>query len=302
MDRSGAQAPRWANVVHVNSWFPLQFLPQSLPMIVTIHHNVHDSSLKSHLSLSQRIYHRYWIKRVEARLLDRAIRIVAVSRFTAASVARTFGVQRMHVIYNGIRLDGPYQPEGHRCPRDPFRLIYVGNCSKRKGVDLLGPIMRELGKNFELRYTVGLRRKTIPQLPNNCVPLKKSSSTEDVARALRQSDAMLFPSRMEGFGLAPLEAMACGLPVVAARSSALPQVIEHGVTGVLCPQDDTYAFVEAVRQLAENPNLWCLMGREARLRAERLFDLKQMIDLYVELYRASISNDFSACPSLGSGR
>lgn len=281
--------PNWANIVHVNSWFPVRFLPRSLPVIVTTHHNVHHPMLKSHLSPAQRIYHRFWIKIVEASILDRAKHIVAVSRFTAGSISKTFGVKAPHVIHNGIDLNGPFQPERKSCPHRPFRLIYIGNWSKRKGSDLLGPIMRDLGRNFELRYTVGKKSKAPLNLPSNCVSLGRLSSPEEIAQALRQSDAMLFPSRLEGFGLAPLEAMACGIPVIASHTSALPEVIEHDVTGVLCPQDDIQAFVEVVRKIAVNPDLWIRMCRNARQRVERLFDLNRMINSYVELYRASIN-------------
>uniref|UniRef100_A0A832A1Q2 Glycosyltransferase family 1 protein n=1 Tax=Desulfacinum infernum TaxID=35837 RepID=A0A832A1Q2_9BACT len=277
--------PDWANVVHVNSWFPLRFLPRSLPIIVTTHHNVHDPLLRPYLSLAQRLYHRFWIKVVEAAILDRATRVVAVSRFTAASISKTFGIKCVQVIYNGIDLDGPFQPEWNSSPHRPFRLIYLGNWSKRKGSDLLGPIMKELGRNFELRYTGGQKGKAPQKLPSNCMSFETLTSSEDVARALRHSDAMLFPSRLEGFGLAPLEAMACGLPVIATHGSALPEVIEHGVTGLLCPQNDIRAFAEAARTLATKWDLWAQMSRNARLRAERLFDLNRMIDGYLELYR-----------------
>jgi len=277
--------PDWANIVHVNTWFPVRFLPRSLPVIVTTHHNVHDPLLRPYLSLAQRLYHRLWIKVVEATILNRATHVVAVSHFTAASISKTFGIKCVQVIHNGIGLHGPFQPKWNPSPHRPFRLIYLGNWSKRKGSDLLGRIMEELGNNFELRYTAGQKGKAPKKLPSNCMSLEKLTSSEDVARALRQSDAMLFPSRLEGFGLAPLEAMACGLPVIATHSSALPEVVEHGVTGLLCPQNDIRAFAEAARTLARNTDLWNLMCRNARLRAERLFDLNRMIDRYVELYR-----------------
>lgn len=290
--------PAWANIVHVNSWFPVRYVPRSLPVIVTTHHNVHDPLFRFYLSPAQRVYHRFWIKAVEAAILDRATHIVAVSRFTAASISQTFGAKNIHVIHNGIDLDGPFQPERNSCPHHPFRLIYIGNWSKRKGSDLLGTIMEELGKTFELRYTVGKKNKGPSKVPTNCTSLGRLNSPEDIARALRQSDAMLFPSRLEGFGLAVLEAMACGLPVIAAHASALPEVIEHNVTGLLCPQDDIQAFVKAARRIANDPNLWCQMCRNARQRVERLFNLDRMINSYLQLYRASIKGDVNGSASL----
>jgi|LZQN01.1.fsa_nt_gb glycosyltransferase involved in cell wall biosynthesis len=153
--------------------------------------------------------------------------------------------------------------------------------------------MEELGKGFELRYSMGQKSARFSNLPSNCVSLERLRSSEDVARVLRQFDAMLFPSRLEGFGLAPLEAMACGLPVIAAHTSALPEVIEHDVTGLLCSPDDIQAFAEAARRLAEDPNLWSRMRRNARQRVERLFDLNRMISSYLELYHVSLNPAFN---------
>ncbi|MFN3594090.1 MAG: glycosyltransferase [Thiobacillaceae bacterium] len=68
--------------------------------------------------------------------------------------------------------------------------------------------------------------------------------------AYRQADALLFPSRIEGLPLTVIEAMACGLPVIAAKSASLPEVVAHGATGLLCPVDDVGAYVSAPRTLA----------------------------------------------------
>jgi len=81
--------------------------------------------------------------------------MVAVSRFVADMARKTLCDVPMQVIHNGIDTE-LFQPRNRlRQPDAPFRLLYVGSWMARKGVDLLAPIMRELGSGFELRYTGG---------------------------------------------------------------------------------------------------------------------------------------------------
>ncbi len=144
--------PKWANIVHVNSWLHPRFLPQELPVVSTLHSCVHDPALIPYKKPAQRLYHAAWIKRVEADNLRRATRIVAVSRYTARTAEAVFGLQGVDVIYNGVDT-ARFHPTERVAPNRPFRLLYVGNWNALKGVDLLIPIMQALGKDFELAYT-----------------------------------------------------------------------------------------------------------------------------------------------------
>ena len=107
--------------------------------------------------------------------------------------------------------------------------------------------------------------------------------------AYQQADALLFPSRLEGLPLTVLEAQACGLPVIAARASSLPEVVEEGVTGLLCSQNDIQAFVDTARQLAGEFDLWLGMRTAARQRTENRFCLDAMVDRYSDLYRSILA-------------
>ena len=176
-------------------------------------------------------------------------------------------------------------------PHRPFRLLYVGNWSHRKGADLLASIMQALGDGFTLHYTAGRRvRANRFIVPPNSRNLGYPHSATALADVYRNSDALLFPSRLEGFGLVALEAQACGLPVIATRCSSLPEVVEDGVTGILCPRDDIGAFANAARRLATEPDDWRRMGLAARERVERLFSLDAMIDQYLDVYRACLAS------------
>ena len=283
------RVPGWANIAHINTWLHPRFIPQNLRVVATIHLCVHDPHLEAFKTPLQRLYHRLWIRLVEARTLQRADVVTAVSRYSANRTLEVFRCQNIHVIYNGVDTK-MFHPLPRSKPNTPFRLLYVGNWSERKGADLLAPILRELGDGFELVYTTdrsGRHRRY--KLPSNCRSLGRLNDNE-LVRAYQTADALLFPSRLEGFGLVAAEAMACGLPVIGAAASSLPEVVEHGKTGFLCPVDDVPAFAAAVRNLASDPALWQAMRRGASQRVHKLFDLASQIERYVLIYR-QVSGD-----------
>jgi len=96
------------------------------------------------------------------------------------------------------------------------------------------------------------------------------------------AEIFVFPSLYEGFGLPPLEAMACGTAVVASRSSAIPEVVGH--SGLLVNPFRVQAIVEAVRSLLENDNLRRALGAQGRNHA-REFDWNESARQVLEVYR-----------------
>lgn len=289
--------PDWANIVHINTWLPPRFLPPDLPIVANLHSSIHDPVLAPHKKRLQALYHTFWIRQIETIALRRAHSIVAVSHYTARQAQTTFGCQDIAVIANAIDLAGPFHPIAREAPHRPFRLLYVGNWSPLKGVDLLAPIMNMLGENFELHYTTDRQqRHTLYPLPTNSRCLGRFNEAHELAACYQNADALLFPSRLEGFGLVALEAQACGLPVIATRGSALPEVIADGITGLLCPQNDAHGFTEAVRKLAGNSILWQQMRQNARKHVENQFSLDAMIDHYLGLYRTTLVTGISKSP------
>lgn len=282
--------PAWANIAHVNTWLSTRFLPAGLPVVATVHHCVHDPEYRQYKSLAQAIYHRVHIKQFERRILERADAVVAVSWFTAERTRAAFGPIDVRIITLGIDLDGAYRPPVERKANDPFRLLFAGTGSRRKGVDLLVPIMERLGPQFMLTV-VGTSQIGQARLPKNIRIRGRLCTKDDLAAAYCDSDALLFPSRLEGFGLVAAEAMACGVPVIATRGSSLTEVIEDGVTGILCTQDDVGAFVAAARKLADDAGLAAAMSRSARQRAIDLFSAARMIDGYVNVYESCLCNE-----------
>ena len=276
--------PAWANVVHINSWLPQRFVPPGLPIVVTVHSSVHDPALLPYKSRLQALYHKHWIHPIEAANLARAHCVVAVSHYTAAQIEASFGIRDIQVIHNGIDCQA-FAPIARTAPNRPFRLLYVGNWSARKGVDLLGPIMERLGNGFLLQHTADRNgAHTRFRLPPNSACLGRLAG-KDLVRAYQEADALLFPSRLEGLPLVPLEAMACGLPVIAMRGTSVEEVVAHGKTGMLCARDDIHAFADAARSMAMDRQLSLEYGREARRVVMARFQISMMVDAYVRAYR-----------------
>ncbi len=280
--------PRWANIAHINSWLPPRFVPKHLPVVVTIHHVVHNPALRPYKSWMQAAYHRHWIYGIEANNLRGAQRVVAVSRYTARMAEDSFRISSIEIIYNGIDCER-FVPAERKVPNKPFRLLYVGNWSRRKGVDLLAPILEHLGKDFMLYYTPDRGgRESRFSLPKNSENLGYLTKNQ-LVRAYQEADALLFPSRLEGFGLVVAEAMACGLPVITTKISALSEVMADGLTGILCPVDDVNAFVEAARTLATDHRLWQQMRSHAVNRVRERFSEVEMVNAYAQLYAGMLS-------------
>lgn len=283
--------PPGTHIIHANSWSGFAFKRAGIPLVITEHHCVFDPRYRPYKSLAQHLFHKALIWPFETASFRSASAITAVSRFTESSLANTLNIHSARVIYNWVDINAftprpPGVPPGGR----PFRLLYVGNLSVRKGTDLLVPIMRKLGSEFELRFTSGLRSMKTAHLTPNMVPLGRLTGEGDLIKAYHDCDALLFPSRFEGFGYAALEAMACGKPVITTKCSALPEVVEDGVTGITCPPDDIGAFVSACRKLADHPEVLYQYGQAARRRAELLFSEETVVPQYTALYEKLVED------------
>lgn len=276
--------PAWANVVHINSWLHTRFIPNGLPLVVTVHHCVHDFALEPYKSLPQALYHRWWVKNLETLTIHKANVVTAVSHNTARQTKAVFGRDDVITIYNWIDTE-QFCPKVRQETHHPFRLLFVGNLTWRKGADLLPQIMERLGNDFELRYT-GSADAFGPasSLPPNMISLGRIPDIDTLVKIYQSQDALLFPTRLEGFGLVALEAQSCGCPVITTHCSSLPEVVEQGKTGFLCPADDIDAFVAAVRRLRDDPIAWRKMCTDARKRAVGEFGERTAIEQYLAIY------------------
>ncbi len=108
----------------------------------------------------------------------------------------------------------------------------------------------------------------------------------DVVRLYQVLDLFVAPARWEGFGLTPLEAMACGVPVVAARVGAFEALIAEGVTGSLVPPDNAEALTEAIRVWVDTPARRATAGTAARAHVVRNHSIEGEARALVGVYRA----------------
>ena len=127
-------------------------------------------------------------------------------------------------------------------------MFFSGNLSHRKGADLFVPVMKQLGSDYELRATGGLRG-TSPIFDALNIRCLGRLSEDELIQQINLADISFQPSRREGFGLSILEAMACGKPVVSSNVSAIPEVLEHEKGGYLCEPGSVDQLVNAIRKL-----------------------------------------------------
>jgi N-acetyl-alpha-D-glucosaminyl L-malate synthase BshA len=109
-----------------------------------------------------------------------------------------------------------------------------------------------------------------------------------IAPVLRQARVFLLPSESESFGLAALEAMSCGVPVVGSRVGGLPEVVEDGASGFLLPVGDIAGMAEAARGLLDRDDHHDRFSQRARAIAVERFSRSPQVDRYEACYRRAL--------------
>ena len=123
---------------------------------------------------------------------------------------------------------------------------------------------------------------TVGSVPIRFVPFAENPET--VARYYQAADLYLHPARAESFGLAPLEAMACGIPVVASDAGGIPEIVVNGETGMLFANGDANALAAAATLLLGDHERRASMGEVGRERVEREFTLRLQVERYLGWY------------------
>ncbi|MGA7615010.1 MAG: glycosyltransferase family 1 protein [Thermoanaerobaculia bacterium] len=195
--------------------------------------------------------------------LERAITVAAVSQTTAGEVMRGFGIpaRKIGIVPNGV--DPFFSPgTGDPLPEgisDDF-VLYTGTIEPRKGIGDLLAAWRQLPSPRPQLVLCGdpgwgtrqIRRELARYAPSE-VMVTGFVSREDLRALYRRARLFVYPSRFEGFGLPPLEAMACGTAVVAARGGAIPEVL--GDAAELIEPGDVEGLRRAMRRVLEEPTL-----------------------------------------------
>ena len=217
--------------------------------------------------------------RWERRNTARADAVVVPSRYSAAVAAEVYGVPaaRIGVVPEGIDL-AAWRARLAAAPRRPRAgptVLAVGRTYARKRFpDLLqaaarlkpaipGLRVRVVGKGPEWDALVRLHAELGL---GDTVALRGDVTWDELAEEYVNADCFCLPSVQEGFGIVFLEAMAAGLPVVACRAAAVPEVVREGETGVLVPPRAPPALADALADLLRSPERARALGGAARVR------------------------------------
>ncbi len=230
---------------------------------------------------------------VERALARRARRVIAITEALARFQVERVGLPADKVVTIHYGLDDVPAAWGEN-PRDDLPgarvLLAVCRLEPQKGVDVAVralPAVRERHPDAHLVVLgEGSERERLERLAAELgVPVHLLGRVPDVGAWLRRADLLVHPVRWEGFGLALLEAMLAGLPVVASRVSSTPEVVADGETGLLVPPDDPAALAAALCRILDHPSDY---GEKGRARARAEFSVARMADRTLAVYEAAL--------------
>jgi glycosyltransferase involved in cell wall biosynthesis len=220
---------------------------------------------------------------VGGRVIGRSVRrIVCVSDFLAGKVRGTpLSRLPLAVVPNGTSLPAL---ERSPCTAGPVRLGIVGRLSAQKRHRLLLEALALLpADSFRLSIVGGFDKGVAERAAALGLADRVgwTGFVGDRSAIYRDLDIVVAPAVEEGFGMTVIEAGAHGLPVVAARSGAFPDVVRDGETGLLVPPDDAESLAKALRRLIGEANLRRRLGDAARAHVAASFTVERMADRFV---------------------
>jgi glycosyltransferase involved in cell wall biosynthesis len=247
--RSALGAPlRGAELVHYPLTVPV---PRAkAPTVVTLH-DLQHRDLPQLFSRAERAYRSI----AYDGAAKRADAVVVISEFVRGRALELLGLDPAKVHVTPLGLDhATLRPSGE--PREPF-LYYPARPWPHKNHAALFealPLIRRERPDLRLVLTGG---GALPRLPDGVEALGHVPRAR-VVQLLQRASALVFPSLYEGFGLPPLEAMACGAPVACSAAGALPEVV--GDAALLFDPRDPRAIADSVLEVLADPGPWVERG------------------------------------------
>lgn len=227
--------------------------------------------------------------------------IHAVSQSMAEACIR-FGANsdKINVNYNGIEIGrlGKYQNRNR--PGDELQLISIGTLMWRKGFIWQLQLIMELNKSgIKARLKIigdgpdrqGLQYTILRLGIRDAVTLEGQKPPEEVIRSLQTSDIYISTSAAEGLSNAVLEAVACGLPVVAFDCEGMNEVIENGFNGFIVPFGDIVSMAEKIRNIYNTRQMLETMGSNGALLVVEKYDYKKHVSSLLEYYKSVCRSD-----------
>ena len=222
--------------------------------------------------------------------------LVCCSDHVRAGVLRWFAVDeaKTAVVYNGIdrhRFRGCSVPAGRRSERPVWRAGMVGRIDHTKDYGTLLGACRELqrrGRPIELWLVGdGAGRAGLEAMAARCgiaEHVRFLGVTRDIPGVLVQLDAFVFAARREeGLGIALIEAMAAGVPVIASDVGACREVLDGGALGLLVSPGDAIALADAIERVRAEPAAAAIRAERARRKAFEVFEAERMAAAYAEV-------------------
>jgi len=199
------------------------------------------------------------------------------SRWAKQSIIDDYGVPAEKIVVNppGVNLHY-WQPRSDaraKATDRPLRILFVGGDFLRKGGNqLLAWYRTQDPAHYELHVVT---REPVDPRPGLHIYHNMQPNSEELLRLYQQSDLFILPSLGECFGIATVEAMAAGLPVIASDVGGTADIIEPGRNGYIVPAGSVAEIGHAVSAISRDPNLRHSMGIQSRQMAEERFDLEK---------------------------
>jgi phosphatidylinositol alpha-1,6-mannosyltransferase len=231
-----------------------------------------------------------WIRRFA---LASSKQIWSVSKYTAIRLERTNAIPTSQ-----IRLLRLGLPDAQRAALNPNKRVQGGVSSHvivtvsrlvdvggQKGIDHLVEALAEVIRSFPKSRLIvvgdGPGRPMLERLAARCgvgphVEFTGPLTDDQLARVYHRSHIFVLPSAQEGFGIAYLEAMASGLPIVAAKAAAVPEIVVDGKTGLLVDYGDVSGLAQAIGALLQDPKLRRWMGHHGLEVVRSTFTMDQV--------------------------
>lgn len=201
--------------------------------------------------------------------------------------------QRRHVIYGGVDLASHPMREA---PAHDGSVVFLGRVLPHKGIHHLivglppGVRLEVVGSLTDAAYLTRLRALG----EGKDVTFRGALADAEVIEILGRAMALIHPTPVDAsgsagayelFGLALVEAMARGCPVIATDAASLPEIVEHEASGLLVPPNDPAAIGRAITRLGDEPALWRTLSSGARRRVEERFTWQRVVERCLEAYR-----------------
>jgi N-acetyl-alpha-D-glucosaminyl L-malate synthase BshA len=238
-------------------------------------------------------------RRVVAFSIERSDGVTAVSQSLRADTISALGLARdIDVIPNFLDCEAyRRKPDpglrARLCPPERYDslVIHISNLRPVKRVGVALDVFRRIRRRVRARFVVvgdGPDRADVERqvaedaLEDDVVFLGEQ---DDLVPLLSISDLFLLPSIQESFGLAALEAMACGVPVVASKVGGLPEIIEDGVTGFVCPPDEVDGMADRGVALLTDSHLHARVADHASRMVRTIYSTERVVPVYEAAYR-----------------